>query len=163
MAKTSKPVLPVSPYPAPSFSLASSEGGTVATADLKGHWTVLFIYPTDDTPTCTQEACDFSAASPQIRTLGAKLYGLSKDDLKDHDKFIRKYGLTMPLLSDPETTTIDAFGAWIEKSLYGRAYIGTDRSTFIIDPQGEIRREWRKVRIKGHVDEVVTALRDLMA
>jgi peroxiredoxin Q/BCP len=161
MAKSVKTETSFVPYAAPEFNLASSYGGEVSLAGLEGHWVVLFLYPTDNTPTCTQEACTFSAALPEFEKLGAKLYGLSKDSLKDHDKFITKYGLRMPLLSDPDTTTIAAFGSWIEKSLYGRAYMGTDRSTFIIDAQGMIRREWRKVRIKGHVQEVLSTLESL--
>lgn len=161
MAKSLKTETYFQPYPAPDFSLASSAGGHVSLGNLKGHWAVLFLYPADNTPTCTQEACAFSEALPEFEKLGAKLYGLSKDSLKDHEKFIAKYGLRMPLLSDPDTTTIAAFGSWGEKSLYGRVYMGTDRSTFIIDPQGMIRKEWRKVRIKGHIDEVLNALKDL--
>jgi len=158
MAKSPKNETSFVPYAAPDFTLASSAGGSVSLADLKGHWTVFFLYPTDNTPTCTQEACDFSAALPELTKRGVKLYGLSKDSLKDHEKFIRKYGLLMSLLSDPETTTIDAFGSWGEKMLYGRTYMGTDRSTFIIDPQGQVRQVWRKVKIKGHVDEVLQTL-----
>ncbi len=161
MAKSVKTETSFEPYAAPGFSLASSAGGHLSLADLKGCWVVLFLYPTDNTPTCTQEACAFSEALPEFEKLGAKLYGLSKDSLKDHDKFISKYGLRMPLLSDPDTTTIAAFGSWGEKSLYGRVYMGTDRSTFIIDPKGMIRREWRKVRIKGHVKEVLDALQNI--
>jgi len=152
-----------SAWPAPDFTAACSTGGTVSLKDLKGHWTVLFLYPKDDTPGCTQESCDFSAAMPAFRALDARLYGLSKDTLKAHEKFIAKYGLAMPLLSDPENIVIAAFGAWIEKSLYGRKYMGTDRSTFIIDPQGMARREWRGVRVKGHVETVLSALKDLTA
>ncbi len=150
------------PYAAPDFDLPSSDGGTVSLRDLNGHWTVLFLYPTDDTPTCTQENQDFSAALPDFTALGAKLFGLSKDSLKDHAKFIHKYGLKMPLLSDETTSTIDAFGSWGEKSLYGRTYLGTDRSTFLIDPDGKVRAEWRKVRTKGHVSDVLTTLRALV-
>lgn len=159
MAKSVKTETSFEPYAAPDFTLASSAGGHVLLVDLKGHWTVLFLYPTDNTPTCTQEACAFSEAMPEFERLGAKLYGLSKDGLKDHDKFIAKYGLRMPLLSDPDTTAIAAFGSWGEKKLYGRVYMGTDRSTFIIDPLGMIRKEWRKVKIKDHVEEVLTTLK----
>jgi len=163
MAKSSKTETSFTPYPAPDFNLASSAGGEVSLADLKGRWAVIFFYPTDNTPTCTQEACAFSEALPEFDKQAVKLFGLSKDSLKDHDKFITKYGLRMPLLSDPETTAIAAFGAWMEKSLYGRHYMGTDRSTFIIDPQGLIRKEWRKVRIKGHIEDVLTAVKALQS
>lgn len=152
-----------SPYPAPDFSAASSAGGTVARDDLKGRWTVLFLYPRDDTPGCTQESCEFSAALADFKALGAQLYGLSKDGLKAHEKFIAKYGLAMPLLSDPDNAAIAAFGSWIEKSLYGRKYMGTDRSTFIIDPEGRVRHVWRGVKVKGHVADVLAALRTLVS
>ena len=153
---------PFTPWPCPDFDLASSAGGRVSRDSLKGRWFVLFLYPTDNTPTCTQENCEFSAALPQFEALGMKLYGLSKDSLADHAKFIHKYGLKMPLLSDESTASIAAFGAWGEKSLYGRQYMGTDRSTFVIDPNGQVRAEWRKVRIKGHVDAVLTTVRALV-
>lgn len=163
MTKTANVTTSFQPCPAPAFSLPSSDGTTVSKASLAGHWTVIFFYPTDDTETCTREACAFSDAAPQFRAMGVKLYGLSKDSLKDHDKFIHKYGLAMALLSDETTATIDAFGSWGEKSLYGRQYMGTDRSTFIIDPQGNVRQVWRKVRVKGHVDQVLQALKAMMA
>lgn len=161
MAKTPKTETSFTPWPAPDFRLASSAGGQVSLSDLKGQWTVLFLYPTDNTPTCTQEACEFSAAMPEFHKMNVQLWGLSKDSLTDHEKFITKYGLQMPLLSDPETATIAGFGAWIEKSLYGRTYMGTDRSTFIIDEQGMVRKEWRKVRVKNHVNEVLQAVKVL--
>ncbi len=163
MAKTPSPALSFQPRPVPDFALPVSGGGTVTRASLKGRWTVIFFYPADDTETCTKEACAFSDAAQEFAALGVGLYGLSKDSLKDHDKFIRKYGLKMPLISDETTATIDAFGSWIEKSLYGRQYMGTDRSTFVIDPEGMIRKEWRKVRIKGHVENVLAALKALTA
>lgn len=161
MAKTVAKPAPFTPYAIPKFSLPSSDGTTVSDDSLKGHWTVIFFYPADNTPTCTTEACDFSSATPEFAKLGVNLYGLSKDPLKDHGKFIAKYGLKMPLLSDETTETIAAFGAWVEKSLYGRDYMGTDRSTYIIDPEGLVRQEWRKVRTKGHVDQVLEAVRAL--
>ena len=163
MAKTPSTALSFQPRPVPDFSLPVSGGGTVTRDSLKGRWTVIFFYPADDTETCTKEACAFSDAAQEFASLGVGLYGLSKDSLKDHDKFVRKYGLKMPLISDETTATIDAFGSWIEKSLYGRQYMGTDRSTFIIDPKGMIRQEWRKIRIKGHVENVLAALKALMA
>ena len=151
------------PRPCPAFDLPASDGRHVSSESLKGQWFVLFLYPTDNTPTCTQENCEFSAALPQFEALGVKLFGLSKDSLSDHAKFIHKYGLKMPLLSDESIASIDAFGSWGEKSLYGRKYMGTDRSTFVVDDAGLIRAEWRKVRIKGHVDAVVTSVRALKA
>ena len=158
----SQPTTSFVPWPAPDFTLPCSDGTTVHLADLRGHWVVLFFYPTDDTPTCTKEACAFSEAAAEFKQLGARLYGLSKDSLKDHDKFIRKYGLNMPLLSDETTATINAYGAWGEKSLYGRLYMGTDRSTYLIDPQGIVRHEWRKVKVNNHVEAVLSVLKPLM-
>ncbi|MGZ3298752.1 MAG: peroxiredoxin, partial [Asticcacaulis sp.] len=125
MAKARSAETLFTPWPAPDFDLPSSTGGRVTLQSLKGHWTVLFLYPTDDTPTCTQENCEFSAALPDFAAMGVGLYGLSKDDLASHARFIRKYGLKMPLLSDESTEVIAAFGSWGEKSLYGRTYMGT--------------------------------------
>lgn len=155
MAKAVQKTTAFSPYAAPDFALPSSDGTTVRLSDLRGAWTVLFFYPADDTETCTKEACAFSEVAPAFARLGVKLYGISKDDLKSHDKFIRKYGLSMPLLSDETTETIAAFGSWIEKSMYGRTYMGTDRSTFLIDPEGQVRQVWRGIRVKGHVEAVL--------
>ena len=162
MAKTATSTISFTPWPVPEFALPSSDGTTVSRDSLHGHWSVLFFYPADDTETCTKEACAFSEFSPEFNALGAKLYGLSPDGLKSHDKFIHKYGLKMPLLSDETTETIVSFNAWIEKSLYGRTYMGVDRSTYIIDPTGMVRAEWRKVRTKGHVETVLAALKALM-
>jgi peroxiredoxin Q/BCP len=156
-----KPVF--TPWPCPAFDLPSSDGGHVSKDGLKGQWFVVFLYPADNTPTCTEESCAFSAALPQFDALGVKLFGLSKDSLNDHAKFIHKYGLKMPLLSDETTTSIAAFGSWGENSLYGRKYMGTDRSTFVVDDTGLIRAEWRKVRIKGHVEAVLKTVRELRA
>ena len=162
MAKSVKTATSFQPRPLPDFSLPSSDGQTVSPESLKGRWTVLFLYPADDTPTCTKEACDFSEAIPDFEGMGVSLYGLSKDSLAAHDKFIAKYGLKMPLLSDESTQTIAAFESWVPKVLYGREYMGTDRSTFIIDPDGMIRHEWRKVRTPGHVGKVLDQLKLLM-
>lgn len=163
MAKSVKTATSFQPRPAPDFSLPSSDGTTVSRDSLKGRWSVLFIYPADNTPACTKEACDFSAAAAKFKSLGVNLLGLSKDSLADHDKFVAKYGLKMPLLSDESIETIAAFGSWGLKVLYGREYMGTDRSTFLIDPEGMIRHEWRKVRTPGHVEKVLEQLQALMA
>jgi thioredoxin-dependent peroxiredoxin len=163
MAKKAGITTSFTPYPAPDFELPSSDGTVVRLKDLRGHWLVLFFYPQDDTETCTKEACAFSQAMPEFARLGVKLYGVSKDDLKAHGKFIRKYGLAMPLLSDETTQTISAFGSWIEKSMYGRTYMGTDRSTFVIDPDGQVRQVWRAVRVKNHVEQVLASISAFMA
>ncbi len=161
MTKSSQPETSFVPYAAPDFALPSSDGTVVSLTDLRGQWVVLFLYPADNTPTCTQEACDFSASAAAFAELGVRLFGLSKDSLKSHDKFIQKCDLKMPLLADETTQVIDAFGAWGEKMLYGRKYLGTERSTFVIDPQGQVRQAWRSVKIKNHVDEVLSAVRRL--
>ncbi len=163
MAKSATSTISFIPWAAPAFSLPSSDGTTVSLEGLKGTWCVLFFYPADDTETCTKEACAFSEFSHEFKSIGVKLYGLSPDSLKSHDKFIHKYGLKMPLLSDETTLTIVSFKAWIEKSLYGRTYMGVDRSTYIIDPAGMVRAEWRKVRTKGHVEAVLASVKGLMA
>lgn len=161
MAKSPKVTTSFEPYPAPGFELPTAEGTNVNLRDLKGQWIILFFYPKDDTPGCTQEACDFSEHLNEFNRLGATLFGISKDSLKSHSRFITKYGLKMPLLSDEETDTINAYGAWVEKTLYGRKYLGTDRSTFIIDPEGLVRHEWRAVKVKGHVEEVLERFKSL--
>ncbi|ESQ76987.1 peroxiredoxin [Asticcacaulis sp. YBE204] len=161
MAKKAASATEFKPYAAPNFDLPSDDGKSFTLKALRGKWVVLFVYPTDNTPTCTQEALEFTAAMPDFNALGATVIGLSKDDLKSHAKFRTKHGLTMPLLSDESTTTIDTFGSWGEKSLYGRVYMGTDRSTFLIDPEGQVQAEWRKVRIKGHVQAVLDTLKQM--
>ncbi|UDF02242.1 peroxiredoxin [Asticcacaulis sp. AND118] len=147
------------PFPLPAFDLPGDDGHNWTPDSLKGRWTVLFLYPADNTPTCTQEAIDFSTALPQFEAAGARVIGLSKDDLKSHGKFKTKHALTPVLLSDTTPGLIDGLGAWIEKSMYGRTYMGTDRSTFLIDPHGVVQAAWRKVRIKGHVQAVLDTLK----
>lgn len=168
MAKKLQSLQEFTPYKAPEFTLpvamAEKEGvrhDTLSLRDFLGQWQVLFLYPADNTPTCTQEAVAFDAAQADFKALDCAVTGLSKDDLKSHDRFITRHSLTIPLLSDTETTLISALGSWGEKSLYGRKYMGTDRSTFLIDPEGLIRAEWRKVRFKGHVETVLEALKTL--
>jgi peroxiredoxin Q/BCP len=140
---------------APDFTLPASNGRTVSLADLKGKPFVIYFYPRADTPGCTKEACAFQEALPQ---LGVKVIGVSKDKMKPIDKFAEKYGLTFPLASDPETKVIDAYGAWVEKSMYGRKYMGIERSTVLVDAEGKIARIWPKVKIDGHAAEVRKAV-----
>ncbi|BEV12260.1 peroxiredoxin [Asticcacaulis sp. DW145] len=147
------------PFPLPAFDLPADDGQNWTPDSLKGRWTVLFVYPADNTPTCTQEAIDFTAAVPQFEALGAQVIGLSKDDLNSHARFKTKHALTPVLLSDTTPGLIDALGAWVEKSMYGKTYMGTDRSTWLIDPHGVVQAAWRKVRIKGHVEAVLDTLR----
>ena len=144
---------------APDFTLETAKG-PIGLGDFKGKTLVLYFYPKDDTPGCTNEAKDFSALSSEFAKAGASVVGVSKDSLKAHDKFTAKYGLTVPLGSDPEAKTIEAFGSWVEKSLYGRQYMGIDRSTFLIQ-DGVVRKIWRKVKVPGHAQTVLEAVQAL--
>jgi peroxiredoxin Q/BCP len=142
----------------PVFTLPTNGGGEVNSKVLKGKPYVLYFYPKDDTSGCTTEACGFRDALPAFSALGATIIGVSKDSVKSHDKFAAKYDLTFPLASDEDGTVLQAFGVWIEKSMYGRKYMGIDRSTFLVDASGTIRAVWRKVSVTGHVEAVQAAL-----
>jgi peroxiredoxin Q/BCP len=144
---------------APDFEMEGADG-PIRLADLKGKTLVLYFYPKDDTPGCTNEAKDFSALAPQFAKAGAAVVGASKDSLKRHASFTAKYGLTIPLGADPEGKTIDAFESWVEKKLYGREYMGIDRSTFLIQDE-VIKRIWRKVKVAGHAQAVLDAVKAL--
>ncbi|MCX7717442.1 MAG: thioredoxin-dependent thiol peroxidase [Candidatus Sumerlaeaceae bacterium] len=144
---------------APAFSLEASNGKTLKLADLAGKWVVLYFYPKDDTPGCTREACSFRDNYKRLEALGAVVLGVSGDDLKSHDKFIHKYDLPFLLLSDPDHAVATKYGVWKEKNMYGRKVMGIERSTFLIDPEGRIVRVWRKVKVEGHVDEILDELR----
>ena len=146
---------------APAFTLDRDGGGKVSLKDFAGKPLVLYFYPKDDTAGCTREAQDFTAAAPAFRKAGAAVLGISKDTVKAHDKFVAKYELKVPLASDPEGTVIEAYGSWVEKTLYGRKYMGIDRSTFLIDGAGRIVRIWRKVRVAGHVEDVLATVKAL--
>lgn len=146
---------------APSFSLPSDGGETVKLSQFKGKPVVLFFYPKDDTSGCTQEAVGFSAKLDEFHRAGVEVMGISPDSPKSHKKFRDKHGLTVMLLSDEDKQTLEAYGVWVEKSMYGRKYMGVERSTFIIGKTGEIFRSWRKVKIPGHVDEVLAAVQGL--
>ena len=145
----------------PAFNMQVTGGGTISAAQLKGAPYVLYFYPKDDTSGCTAEACCFRDALPQFAKLGVKVIGVSKDNIASHDKFAAKYDLTFPLASDPESGFATACGVWIEKSMYGRKYMGIDRSTFLVDGAGIVRALWRKVSVPGHIDAVRAALNDL--
>ena len=147
---------------APDFNLPT-DTGRVSLADLKGRNVVLFFYPKDDTPGCTTESIGFSQARADFEKAGAVVVGVSKDTAKKHAKFRAKHGLTVELGSDAEGDMIERYGAWQQKKLYGREYMGIDRSTFLIDGEGVIRQVWRHVRVPGHVDEVLAAARALKA
>jgi peroxiredoxin Q/BCP len=142
----------------PAFSLAGSDGRTWTHADLKGRTTVIYFYPKDMTPGCTVESCGFRDHQGAITAKGAQVLGVSPDSLASHAKFIAKESLNFPLLADTEQVLAKALGVWIEKSMYGRKYMGIDRSTFIVGPDLTILREWRTVKVPGHVEEVIAAL-----
>lgn len=146
---------------APAFALESSEGGEVRLRDLEGRWVVLYFYPKDATPGCTTEAQDFRDAKEALGERGAVVLGVSKDSIASHQKFRDKQSLNFALLSDPQGDVIAKYGAWGEKNLYGKKSMGIIRSTVLIDPSGKVRRVWPKVRVKGHVDEVLAALDEL--
>ena len=142
--------------PAPDFDLETDQG-RVGLADLKGRIVVLYFYPRDDTPGCTAEAIAFSGHKAEFDRIGAVVVGVSKDNPKSHAKFRAKYDLDLVLGHEPDTAVLERYGAWVEKSMYGRSYMGIDRSTFLIDRQGKLARIWRKVKVKGHADEVLAA------
>ena len=146
----------------PEFNLPVSGGGELSSTDLKGKITVLFLYPKDDTSGCTKESIGFTEMHETFKELGADIIGLSPDGVESHDKFIAKHNLSMPLIADEEKELIRALNAWVEKNMYGRKYMGVDRSTFLVDKEGKIAKIWRKVRVPGHVDKVLQAVRDLI-
>lgn len=146
---------------APDFTLPTDGGGSVALAKLKGSKVILYFYPKDDTSGCTAEACGFRDTFPNFRKIDAAIIGISKDSVASHDKFKKKYELPFTLASDTEGKVCERYGTWIEKSMYGRKYMGIDRATFLIDEKGVIRHIWRKVKVPGHVEEVLAALKAL--
>ena len=140
----------------PAMTLGLSDGTSV---DLASDPLVLYFYPKDDTSGCTREAQDFTALAPDFATAGVRVVGVSRDAMKKHDKFIAKYDLAVPLASDEDGALSDAFGTWVEKSMYGRKYMGMERATFLIAADGRIVREWRKVKVPGHAADVLAAVR----
>ncbi|HWA77834.1 MAG TPA: peroxiredoxin [Polyangiaceae bacterium] len=140
---------------APSFVLKDHSGALVSSESLRGSPYLIYFYPKDDTPGCTLEACSFRDSAPRFAAKGVRVLGVSPDSPETHARFRKKYGLTFPLLSDPEKTLAKAFGVWVKKQNYGREYMGVERSTFFVDRSGIVRRAWRRVRVPGHVDEVV--------
>lgn len=146
---------------APSFSASTDGGEQVSLADFKGKKVILFFYPKDNTPGCTQESCDFRDLNERFAAAGVQVLGISKDSVKSHDNFKAKYSLNYPLISDPDTEICQSYGVWKEKKNYGKTYMGVERSTFLIDESGVIRGIWRKVRVKGHADAVLQATEEL--
>lgn len=146
---------------APDFTLPATGGVEVSLKQYRGQPVVLYFYPRDATPGCTQEACDFRDAQAVYAAHNAVILGVSTDSLKRHDNFAAKQELNFPLLSDPESDVCRTYGVWVEKKLYGKTHWGIERSTFLIDRAGKIARIWRKVKVKGHVDEVLAALAEL--
>lgn len=146
---------------APLFTLPSDVGKNISLADLTGQKVVLYFYPKDDTSGCTQEACDFRDNLTAFQKLGVHVLGVSKDPVKSHIKFRDKYDLNFPLLSDEEGVVLNAYGVWTEKSMYGRKYMGIERSTFLIDESGTIVALWRKVSVTDHVKEVQKSIQKL--
>ena len=146
--------------PAPDFEL-QGPSGPIRLADFAGKPLVVYFYPKDDTTGCTKEAQDFTALAPEFERAAVALLGVSKDSLASHAKFTAKYDLAVPLASDPEGRMIEAYGSWVEKNMYGRKYMGIERSTFLIDASGKLARIWRKVKVPGHAAEVLKAAQAL--
>jgi peroxiredoxin Q/BCP len=147
--------------PAPAFNLPTDGGGEVSLVALRGKAIVLYFYPKDDTETCTKEALAFSAAAPDFAAAGAVVVGVSPDTARTHDRFRGKYDLALRLAADPGLGCIKAYGCWTEKTTFGRTYMGVSRDTFLIGRDGRIARLWRKIRVAGHVEEVLAAVRAL--
>lgn len=146
---------------APAFDLPCDGGGTISLAAQKGHFLVLYFYPKDDTSGCTSEAIAFSENKDAFKALNATIIGISKDSAAKHDKFKAKHDLTITLAADEDLKTMQDYGVWVEKSMYGRKYMGTERATYLIGPDSTIRTIWRKVRVKGHVEAVLKVLQEI--
>jgi peroxiredoxin Q/BCP len=145
---------------APEITVTASDGSSIDLAS-PGQPLVLYFYPKDDTSGCTREAQDFTALAEDFRKAGVKVVGVSRDPMKSHEKFIGKYALAVPLVSDEDGRISDAFGTWVEKSMYGRKYMGMERATYLIGADGRVLKAWRKVKVPNHAREVLTAAREL--
>ena len=145
---------------APSITATASDGSSVNLAS-PGQTLALYFYPKDDTSGCTREAQDFTALAADFQKAGMKVVGVSRDPMKSHEKFIGKYALGVPLISDEDGTISNAFGTWVEKSMYGRKYMGMERATYLIGADGRILKAWRKVKVPNHAQQVLTAAREL--
>jgi len=147
--------------PAPDFTMPTDGGGSVTLSALKGKPVVLYFYPKDDTSGCTAQACGFRDQLPDFTGVDAVVIGVSKDPVASHDKFKKKYELPFTLASDKEAGVAEQYGVWVEKSMYGRKYMGMERATFLIDKDGVVRKVWRKVKVPGHVADVLKAVKEL--
>ena len=145
----------------PLFELEATSFGNLNNSSLEGNWSVIFIYPKDNTSGCTKEANDFNDKYKEFEALGVKVYGLSKDSIASHNSFANKLNLNFPLISDPDTVLIQSLGSWKEKSMYGKKYMGSERSTFLIDDKLLIKFIWRKVKVPNHVQEVINKIKEL--
>jgi thioredoxin-dependent peroxiredoxin len=146
---------------APDFTLTTDGNGKITLSKLRGQKVVLYFYPKDDTSGCTAEACGFRDSFPKFGNIEAAVIGISKDSVASHDKFKKKYELPFILASDSEGKVCESYGVWVEKSMYGRKYMGIERATFLIDEKGVVRGAWRKVKVPGHVDAVLAAAKAL--
>ena len=146
---------------APDFTLPRDGGGEVTLSNLRGGTVVLFFYPRDDTPGCTKESIGFSEQLQAFADSGAQVFGISRDSVAKHDKFVAKHDLTTPLLSDEGSSVCEDYGVWVEKNMYGRKSMGIERSTFLIDGDGVVRNVWRKVKVPGHAEAVLEAAQAL--
>jgi peroxiredoxin Q/BCP len=145
----------------PAFKLPTDDGGSISPAELAGRPAVIYFYPKDDTPGCTTQAKDFTSLAAKFEAAGVSVIGISPDSLKKHQKFRDKHDLAVRLAADEDHAVAEKFGVWIEKSMYGRKYMGIDRSTFLIDAKGRVAEVWRKVKVSGHAEEVLAAARKL--
>lgn len=143
---------------APHFELPQENGDIFKLSQARGHFVVLYFYPKDDTPGCTKESCAFRDLHGVFQQKNALIFGISKDSLQSHQKFKNKYSLPFPLLADEEKSVIEAYGVWKEKKNYGKTYMGIERTTFLIDPQGKIKHIWRNVKVDGHVEAVLNLI-----
>jgi peroxiredoxin Q/BCP len=146
---------------APDFTLPADGGSTISLSSMRGKIVVLYFYPKDDTSGCTREAIAFSGLKPDFEALDAVIVGMSPDTAAKHDKFKAKHDLSVALVADEDKTALQDYGVWVEKSMYGRKYMGVERSTFLIDREGKVARVWRKVKVAGHAEEVLEAVRAL--
>jgi len=146
---------------APAFTLTATDGEKVKLTELKGAPAVIYFYPKDDTPGCTKQACAFRDRSDELQQLGAKVFGVSPDDVESHQKFTSKFDLNFPLLADVGHKVAEKYGAWREKNMYGKKSMGIQRSTFLIDSNGKVAKVWKRVKVDGHDEQVIAALKAL--